>query len=47
MLRLDLGVLRIGRRARLEFVRRLFKRGVQRASDFPAQAASCNCCELP
>ena len=43
MLRLDLGVFRVGRRARFELVRRFLKRRVQRSPDFPAQAASCSC----
>lgn len=43
MLRLDLGVFRVRRRARLEVVGRFLKRRVQRASDFPAQTASCSC----
>ena len=40
MLCLDLGELRVPRRARLEVVGHLLKRGVQRPTDFPAQAAS-------
>ena len=40
MWRLHLRVLRVPRRARLQLVRRLLVRGVQRAAHLPAQAAA-------
>lgn len=39
MLCLNLGELRVPRRANLEVVGDLLKRGVQRAADLPAQTA--------
>ena len=40
MLRLHLRILRVPRRARLQLVRRLLVRGVQRTAHFPPQATT-------